>query len=504
MELFRLYGSILLDNKEALKQLDITEKQAKSSQKAFKDLGEGAADLGKKVVAGATVAAGALLGLGVKAINAASDINDASKRVGMSAEEYQKWAYAAKISGVETDKLEALMKKQQTTFANATEGNKAASEAYQKLGINIKGLTSGDAFNKAISALASMQDETARNALANDLFGKSYADLAPLLAEGAGGIDALKQEAADLGMVMSNDTVAAGDNLGDTIDKLKGAFMGIVNTLGASLFPYIQQLADKILENKDVIAGYITSAVDVLTNSIIWLSQNLNWIIPILAGVVGGFIAFQIVSFVSGLMTTFTAITTGASGAMAIFNAIMAANPIGLVALAIAGLIAIGVALWMNWDTIVLKLQDLWKGFKDIFGKIGSFVSDIFNGMISGIKGTINGIIRALNGMINGMNRLRWTAPSWVPVIGGKSWGISIPNIPELASGGIAFDDSIVKVGEYPNARTNPEVIAPLDKLKDMIGSGQSITVNFYPQSMTDAELDNAFNYINRRLGMEV
>ena len=45
MELFRLYGSILIDNKEALKELEITQKQAKNSQDAFKKLGDGASEL---------------------------------------------------------------------------------------------------------------------------------------------------------------------------------------------------------------------------------------------------------------------------------------------------------------------------------------------------------------------------------------------------------------------------------------------------------------------------
>lgn len=44
--------------------------------------------------------------------------------------------------------------------------------------------------------------------------------------------------------------------------------------------------------------------------------------------------------------------------------------------------------------------------------------------------------------------------------------------IPKLAGGGIAYGNSIVNVGEYPGARTNPEVIAPLDKLKKIIGGG--------------------------------
>jgi len=49
---------------------------------------------------------------------------------------------------------------------------------------------------------------------------------------------------------------------------------------------------------------------------------------------------------------------------------------------------------------------------------------------------------------------------------------ISKIGIPALAGGGIAYGNSLVQVGEYPGARTNPEVIAPLDKLKKIIGGG--------------------------------
>lgn len=96
------------------------------------------------------------------------------------------------------------------------------SEAYQRLGVDISKIgNSGDAFNEVIAKLADMEDVTTRNALANDIFGKSYADLAPLLAEGSEGIAAWKQECEDLGGVMSGDMVEAGAELGDSIDRVK-------------------------------------------------------------------------------------------------------------------------------------------------------------------------------------------------------------------------------------------------------------------------------------------
>lgn len=75
-----------------------------------------------------------------------------------------------------------------------------------------------------------------------------------------------------------------------------------------------------------------------------------------------------------------------------------------------------------------------------------------------------------------------------------------------LAKGGIVSQPTNALIGEGKSA----EAVIPLDQtltnymaqaMKDAGGMG-GITVNFYPQKMTDAELDNAFNYINRRFGL--
>jgi len=49
-------------------------------------------------------------------------------------------------------------------------------------------------------------------------------------------------------------------------------------------------------------------------------------------------------------------------------------------------------------------------------------------------------------------------------------------NIPAFANGGIISGPTMGLMGEYPGAKSNPEVVAPLDKLKDMLGGGQGGT----------------------------
>lgn len=462
MELFKLFGSIIIEDKDAIESLNKADKKTKESAKAIENLGKKAGEMGKAVVIGAGVAVTALFGMATNAANVAGDIDDAAQRVGVSAEEYQKWAYAAKLSGLEQEKLEAIMKKQQTVFADASTGVKAASETYKKLGIDIKGMTAGDAFNAAILALSDMKDETQRNAIANDLFGKSYADLAPLLNTGSNGINKLKQDAIDLGVVMSNDSVEAGAKFGDTLDTLKKSFGTVVAEIGIQVMPIFQKFADWIIRNMPEIKRIAEDVFNRISDSIEWVTDNLNWILPVLAGVLAGFVAFQIISTISSLFTLFTTITAGASGAMAIFNAVMLANPIGLVAIAIAALVAGIVLLWTNWD------------------KVSQFFTSTFDKIKKGFEDFVNGIIDGMNWIIGKANEVLGTEVKLIGkidlntkknVTSGKTGGssIGVGNVSAFADGGLVYGEIIGKVGEYGNVRSNPEVIAPLSDLKAIL-----------------------------------
>ena len=139
--------------------------------------------------------------------------------------------------------------------------------------------------------------------------------------------------------------------------------------------------------------------------------------------------------------------------------------------------------------------EKAWQGISDIF-------KNIVEGLWSIIKTPLNWIIDGINGLISGINGIK--IPDWVPGVGGKS--LSIPTIPRLAKGGIVDQATLAMVGEGKSA----EAIIPLDRtltrymseaLKDA-GANNNVTVNFYPQQMTEAELDNAFNYINRKFGL--
>lgn len=162
-------------------------------------------------------------------------------------------------------------------------------------------------------------------------------------------------------------------------------------------------------------------------------------------------------------------------------NAAMSANPIGLVIAGIAALIAIGVLLYKNWDTIKEKVLDLWAAFSKTFPEAAGLIKKVFGTVFGVVKMQINTLISIVNTVTSAINKAlsKVKIPDWVPVFGGKSFSVNIPKIPQLAEGGIATRSTIANIGEG----REPEAVLPLSKLSSMLGgaSGGNISVSFSP-----------------------
>ncbi|WP_019636121.1 phage tail protein [Paenibacillus fonticola] len=112
-----------------------------------------------------------------------------------------------------------------------------------------------------------------------------------------------------------------------------------------------------------------------------------------------------------------------------------------------------------------------WEGIK-------TFFSGIFDAVVGIFKGAINLIVEALNWMIRQVNKVKIDVPEWVPGIGGKTLGFTIPEIPKLAKGGLAYGPTLAMVGDNKGAAADPEVISPLSTLQDMLGASNQAVVD--------------------------
>ena len=111
-----------------------------------------------------------------------------------------------------------------------------------------------------------------------------------------------------------------------------------------------------------------------------------------------------------------------------------------------------------------------WQGVVDIFGGIFSTLGGL-------VSAPINAVIGLINGAIGAINSISVDIPKWVPVFGGKHFGLSIPRIPYLEKGGV------LKKGQVGLLEGNgAEAVVPLEKNKAWIRAVTKDFVRFMPQ----------------------
>lgn len=150
-------------------------------------------------------------------------------------------------------------------------------------------------------------------------------------------------------------------------------------------------------------------------------------------------------------------------------------------------------------------LSAISNAFSNIFNGIWNVIRGICNSILGGIESMVNGIINGVNTIINAFNGLRIDIPDWVPGMGGKQLGFSIPNIggvalPRLAQGGFvkANTPQLAVIGDN---KTQGEYVLPEDKLADF---GISLLKAFKSQENNIAENDDEPITINVILDSEV
>ncbi|MEG2546744.1 MAG: hypothetical protein RSA51_09330 [Niameybacter sp.] len=269
MEIFRLMGSIFVDNEKANESISKTDKKAESLGTKFvngaKTVGTWGLALGGACAAGAT----ALFGVATQSATAADRIDKMSNKIGMSKQAFQEWDYVLGQNGMDVEKLQVGVKTLTAQMDAATQGNESAISNFERLGLSVTD-TNGALKNQeemtkeAIMALADMENGTEKARLATEMFGKAGIEMMPMLNGGAEGIAELTARSHELGLVMSDETVTAGVVLGDTIDDVKATFGAVVTKIGAEVMPIIQQLCDWVLANMPVIQEYLSQAFAVV------------------------------------------------------------------------------------------------------------------------------------------------------------------------------------------------------------------------------------------------
>jgi hypothetical protein len=220
-------------------------------------------------------------------IDQTGQINDAAASAQVATDAFQELAYAASLSDVNSEKLGVGLKSFNALLTEAQKYGSEASKEFARLGIRTRDASghvrsADDVLGSIADKMAKLPEGPRRAALALKLLGKAGDDLVPVLQGGAAALAEARQEARDLGLVIDEETIKAGDDLGDSMTKLQAVVKSLGATFGREVLPYLQELASASLAwwkaNRQLVASGIKSFVAGVKDSLTRLGSALKWV----------------------------------------------------------------------------------------------------------------------------------------------------------------------------------------------------------------------------------
>lgn len=196
-----------------------------------------------------------LVGIITDSAKVGDEIDKMSQKIGISAESYQEWDYVLERSGASIDGLRGGMKKLSTVITDAANGSESANKKLAALGLSVddlNGKSQDEQLSIVIGKLQEMESGSERTAAASKLLGSSATDLAAVLNMTADETAALKQEAHDYGMIMSDEAVKSSAAFEDSLTKAEGSINGLKYSIAEQFLPDVTSAIDLF---SDVVAG---------------------------------------------------------------------------------------------------------------------------------------------------------------------------------------------------------------------------------------------------------
>ena len=363
-------------------------------------IGKGLAAATGLIATGVAAVSGAIV-KGVKdTAEYADNIDKMSQKLGLSAQAYQEWDFIAQHSGTNIDGLQAGMK----TLANAAENN---SDAFAALGLSmsdIKGMSQEDLFGTVVERLQSMGESTERTAVASKLLGRSATELAPLLNTSAQATAEMRQQAHDLGGVLSNESVKAGAAFQDSLQNMQTAFGGLKNQLAANFLPAVTDVMDGLA----AVATGDNSGLGKVNSGINDFLTNLISSVPKVADTAVTIVTSILETIVENLPKI---IDSGFDILMKLIEGIVKAIPklIEMLPTIITKMITtlsnnLPKIISMGGQLLVSLINGLIKAIPQLIKNIPQIISALVNGLSNGIQSIRNVGANLVRGLWNGIS----------------------------------------------------------------------------------------------------
>lgn len=208
-----------------------------------------AADLAGKALGliGVGLSAAAFTGFIRNAIDAADALDEMSGRIGVSAKELSGLQLVYRQAGMGNDAMTSSLAKLSQEMSQGNVGLRALQVNARNADGSLRGTTS--VLLDIADKFAKMEDGAGKTAIAMEIFGKSGAEMVPLLSSGAEGIRELIAMSEKLGLVIEDETAAKAGQFNDTLELLGLGVQGVGTRVAAQLLPTLTNLAGSFLES---------------------------------------------------------------------------------------------------------------------------------------------------------------------------------------------------------------------------------------------------------------
>ena len=238
------------------------KRSSKQATAEMKKMQKDAADMGNKIGVAFVAAAGAMTLIVAKTINAADHIRDLSQKTGISTAALSEYASATAKAGTTLDTFVSGVNKMQKSLVAAASGSQAQSAAFERLGLSVQDLlklSPDKQFEAIAEALSGLGNAAEKTAVSQAIFGKGAAALAPLMAEGAKGIEEARAAAVRFGVSIGQDFADNADRFKDNMVDIRDIGQGIANQFTAGLLPALISLQEGFIGmDRDISAAQKT------------------------------------------------------------------------------------------------------------------------------------------------------------------------------------------------------------------------------------------------------
>lgn len=176
----------------------------------------------------------------------ADNIITLSMQTGQSTQQLQEFSYATELIDVSVDTLQGSLRKLTNNMQDTMNGTGNAKASFEALGVSVTNSdgsmrSANDVFYETIDALGQVKNETERDAMSMDIFGRSAQDLNPLIIQGSKTLKAYADEAHNMGYVLDDEALSALGAVDDAYQRLQKTQEGVKNQLAVEFAPYLKE-----------------------------------------------------------------------------------------------------------------------------------------------------------------------------------------------------------------------------------------------------------------------